>query len=134
MRATLVAIALVAAAVVAAVALAHPSKEGERYVSVAWDPDPADGQPKGRKILVLYRYTGGYSCQYRFHSVTARETSESVTIKVLAHRREMRRDEACTAELGGGRATVKLRRELGDRELRHAPTTDPVPFDRVPRR
>ena len=135
MRATLVAVALVlATAVTGVIALAHPSKEGERYVSVAWDPDGRDGPPQGRKIAVLYRYTGGYSCQYRFHRATARETSESVTIKVLAHRREMRKDEACTAELGGGRAVVRLRRELGDRELRHAPTTDPVPFDTFPRR
>jgi hypothetical protein len=135
MRATLVAIAVVlAASGLAALALAHPSEEGEKYVSVAWDPDGTDGPPAGRKIVVLYRYTGGYSCQYRFHSATARETSDSVTIKVLAHRRELRQGEACTAELGGGRAVVKLRRELGNRELRHAPTTDPVPIDHFPRR
>jgi hypothetical protein len=130
---TLVAIA-VAVAAVAAIALAHPGKEGERYVSVAWDPDGRDGTPQGRKIVIVYRYTGGYACQYRFHGATARETSESVTIKVLAHRREMRQDEACTAELGGGRAVVRLRRALGNRELRHAPTNDPVPIDYFPRR
>ena len=135
MRATLVAIAVALATVaLAVVALAHPGEEGEKYVSVAWDPDRGDGPPKGRKIVVLYRYTGGYSCQYRFHSATARETSDSVTIKVLSHRREMRQGEACTAELGGGRAVVKLKRELGDRELRHAPTNDPVPIDHFPRR
>ena len=135
MRATLVAVALVlATAATAVIALAHPSKEGEKYVSVAWDPDARDGQPAGRKIAVHYRYTGGYACQYRFHSITARETRKSVTIKVLAHRREMRKDEACTAELGGGGAVVRLRRELGKRELRHAPTNDPMPIDTFPRR
>jgi hypothetical protein len=133
MRATLVAIAvLAAAAACAAVALADPNREGERYVSVPWDPDGNDGTPAGRKIVILYRFGGGYACQYRFHSATARETSDSVTIKVLAHRREMRQDEACTAELGGGRTVVRLKRELGDRELRHAPTNDPVVIDYFP--
>ncbi len=134
MRATLVAIAVALSTVaVAVIALAHPSEEGEKYVSAAWDPDASDGPPQGRKIVVFYHYTGGYSCQYRFHSATARETSDSVTIKVLAHRREMRQGEACTAEVGGGRAVVKLKRELGNRELRHAPTNDPVPIDYFPR-
>jgi hypothetical protein len=133
MRATLVAIAAALAVVaLTAVALGHPSKEGERFVSVRWDPDGSDGVPAGRKIKVFYQYTGGYWCQYRFHSATARETDDSVTIKVLAHRREQRKDEACTAELGGGRAVVKLKKALGDRELRHAPTNDPVPIDTFP--
>jgi hypothetical protein len=133
MRATLVAIAAALAVVaLAAVALGHPSKEGERYVSVKWNPDPNDGAPAGRKIQVIYEYTGGYNCQYRFHSAKARETDDSVTIKVLAHRREMRQDEGCTAEATLGRVVVKLKRTLGDRELRHAPTNDPVPIDTFP--
>jgi hypothetical protein len=48
-----------------------------------------------------------------------------VTIKVLAHRREMRQDEACIAVAGGGSTVVKLKRPLGDRRLRHAATNDP---------
>jgi hypothetical protein len=133
MRATLVAIAAALAVVaLAAVALGHPSQEGERYVSVKWDPDGGDGAPAGRKIVVIYQYTGGYNCQYRFHNATARETDESVTIKVLAHRREMKQNEYCTAEAPLGRVVVKLKQALGDRELRHAPTSDPIPIDTFP--
>ncbi|MDQ3935011.1 MAG: hypothetical protein M3340_10340 [Actinomycetota bacterium] len=109
-----------ALALLVSLAVADESRPGESYVSVEWRADPNEG---GRKIAVHYTYRG-YVCEYRFHRAAARETEDSVTIKVLAHRREMRQDEACIAVLGGGDATVKLRRPLGDRELRHAPVTD----------
>ena len=107
-------------AALAIVALGHPGRADERYVSVEWFTDPDEA---GRKIALVYHYRG-FACQYRFHRASARETSETVTIKVLAHRREMRSDEACTLELGGGRTVVRLREPLGDRELRHAPVND----------
>jgi hypothetical protein len=107
-----------------ATALADESRPGEEYRSLHWRADPRDGEPAGRKIGVFYEY-GGYVCQYRFHRASARETEKSVTIKVLAHRREMREDEACIAVAGGGSTVVRLKKPLGDRELRHARTNDP---------
>ena len=112
---------LVLLALFAALAVADPNRSDERYVSVEWRTDPNEG---GRKIEVIYSY-GGWICQYRFHRAAARETDESVTIKVLAHWRRMRPDESCIAVAGGGRTVVKLKRPLGDRELRHAPVNDP---------
>lgn len=119
LAAAVLALALVLAAL-AVTATGDPNREGERYVSVEWFSDPDDG---GRKIEVTYHYRS-FACLYRFHRASARETDDTVTIKVLAHRREMRQDEACTLELGGGRTVVRLREPLGDRELRHAPVTD----------
>ena len=121
MRAIAALLALAALTVAATVACADAGREGERYVSVAWDTAPNE---RGRKIEVRYSYRG-WACQYRFHRATARETDRTVTIKVLAHWRPMRKDEACIAIAGGGRTTVKLRRPLGNRKLRHAPVTDP---------
>ena len=120
MRVLAVVLVLLAAAAIAVAALGHPGRDGERYVSVEWFTHPDEA---GRKIEVTYHYRG-VACQDRFHRAAARETEEAVTIKVLAHRREMRPDEACTLELGGGSTTVRLREPLGDRELRHAPVTD----------
>jgi len=126
MRATLVAIAVaVFVAALGAVALAHPSEEGERYESVEWRVHPEEGRPAGRKIRVAAYYMGGFACQYRFHRVSARETTKSVTLKFLVHKREMKPEQACTLEVGGDFATAKLKKPLGDRELRHAPVTDP---------
>lgn len=117
---------------VAAIALGDANREGERYVSAPWTPIGDDAQrPAGRKIHIRYSF-GGYACQYRLHSVTARQTEDDVTIKVLAHRREMRQDEACAAIQGGGTSVVKLRRALGDRELKHAPVNDSVVIDTFP--
>ncbi len=113
----------IAMGVAASIALGHPSEEGERYVSAPWRTDPNDGEPAGRKIKIIANYYGGFACQYRFHRASARETSKSVTIKVLAHKRGMREDQYCTLEVGGDFATVRLEEELGDRELRHAPVT-----------
>lgn len=109
--------------VLAAGALADESRPGERYVSVQWDRREGDSS-RGRTIPIRYTYSG-YACQYRFHRASARETSTTVTIKVLAHRREMRSDEACPAVVGGGSTTVKLKKPLGSRKLRHAPKSDP---------
>ena len=114
----------VAVGVGASIALADPSQEGERYVSVEWRPDPSDGEPAGRKIRVVFNYWHGFACQYRFHRASARETRKSVTIKVLAHKRDMKPDQICTLEVGGDRATVKLEEPLGDRKLRHAPVSE----------
>ncbi len=122
---TLAGLMLITAAAVTAVA--DESRPGEEYRSLKWRPDPRDGEPAGRKISILYEYGSGYICQYRFHRASARETEKSVTIKVLAHRREMRQDEACIAIAGGGSTVVKLKKPLGDRELRHAATNDPGP-------
>ena len=113
----------IAVGVAASIALGHPSEEGERYVSVPWRTDPYAGEPAGRKIRIIANYYGGFACQYRFHRASARETSKSVTIKVLAHKRGMKQDQYCTLEVGGDFATVRLKEELGDRELRHAPVT-----------
>jgi hypothetical protein len=113
----------IAVGVAASIALGDPSREGERYVSVPWRADPNDGKPAGRKIRIIATYHGGFRCQYRFHRASTRETSKSVTIKVLVHKREMKQDQYCTLELGGDFATVRLEKELGDRQLRHAPVT-----------
>ena len=124
MRATLVAIAVALAVVVLATgASGDPNQDGEHYVSVEWQEHPND-PPAGRKIVVRY-FPKGFTCQYRFHSATARETSKSVTIKVLEHWHEADQEHTCIAVLGGGEATVKLKRPLGDRALRHAPVDDP---------
>ena len=124
MRTAAIAVAVaVAVAALAISAAGDPNRPGERYVSVEWFADPNEA---GRKIDVVYRYRG-FACQYRFHRASARETDDAVTIKVLAHRREMRSDEICTLELGGGRTVVRLREPLGDRDLRHAPVTDRSP-------
>ena len=116
-------IVLAIVAVLAAAALADESRPGEQYVSVQWDRAEGD-RSRGRSIPIRYTYWG-YACQYRFHRASARETEKMVTIKVLAHRREMREGEACTAVVGGGETVVKLRKPLGSRRLRHAPKSDP---------
>ena len=125
MRAALLAISTaMAIGALAAVAAGHPSEKGERYVSVAWQPNQGNGEPAGRKIGVYWSYTTGFGCQYRPHSVSARETKKSVTIKVLVHKRELKPGETCTTELAGDHGVAKLREPLGNRKLRHAPTTD----------
>lgn len=113
----------VAVGVGASIALADPGQEGERYVSVEWQPDPNDGQPAGRKILIQYTYRGCPGA-YRFHRASARETDKSVTIKVLAHYRQPPPDTVCPAVAYLGREVVRLKRPLGNRKLRHAPVTD----------
>jgi hypothetical protein len=123
MRFGFVVIVLALLAVLAAGASADESRPGERYVSVQWDRAEGDTS-RGRTIPIRYTFWG-YACQYRFHRVSVRETSTTVTIKVLAHRREMRSDEVCPAVVGGGSATVKLKRPLGNRRLRKAPKSDP---------
>jgi hypothetical protein len=123
MRVGLIVIVLALLAVVAAGALADESRPGERYVSVQWDRTEGDSS-RGRTIAIRYTFWG-YACQYRFHRASARETATTVTIKVLAHRREMRSDEACAAVVGGGTTTVKLKKPLGSRRLRKAPKSDP---------
>jgi len=116
-------IVLALVALLALGALAHEAEPGEQYVSVAWERAAGD-RSRGKSIPIRYTYWG-YACQYRFHRASARETETTVTIKVLAHRREMRADEACTAVVGGGETVVKLKRPLGGRKLRHAPKSDP---------
>ena len=110
-------------ALLAAGALADESRPGERYVSVQWDRREGDTS-RGRTIAIRYTYWG-YACQYRFHRASARETATTVTIKVLAHRRELQSGEVCTAVVGGGETTVKLKKPLGSRRLRKAPKSDP---------
>ncbi len=121
MRAIAALVALAALAVAVAFAVADPAREDERSVSVAWQAYPGEA---GRKVEIRYAYRG-WACQYRFHRAAVRETDTTVTIKVLAHWRRMRQDEACSAVFGGGKTVVKLRRPLGNRELRHAPVNDP---------
>ena len=116
-------IVLALVALLAIAAQAHDSEPGEKYVSVQWDRAAGD-KSRGRSIPIRYTYWG-YACQYRFHRASARETKTTVTIKVLAHRRELRSDEACIAVVGGGDTVVKLKKPLGSRRLRHAPKSDP---------
>jgi hypothetical protein len=118
-----VVIVLALVALLAVAAHAHEAEPGERYVSVQWDRKEGD-RSRGRTIPIKYTYWG-YACQYRFHRASARETETTVTVKVLAHRRELRDGEACTAVVGGGPAEVKLKKPLGSRRLRHAPKSDP---------
>jgi hypothetical protein len=123
LAALLVAASAIAVGVLALSAAGDPNQSGERVVSVHWNRDP-NFKSGGRKLHLLYRYRG-YSCQYRFHRARAKETDDAVTVKVQVHWRPMKPDEVCTAELGGGAATVQLDEKLGGRKLRHAKVTDP---------
>ena len=64
----------------------------------------------------------GTACEWRLVSATAKETRRSVTIRVVAAHRDREPGEVCTAVEPRGEATVRLRRRLGGRRLRHAPT------------
>jgi hypothetical protein len=109
--------------VAAATAAGDPNRQGERLVSVRWSRDGSRASSP-RTIPIVYSYRG-FACQYRFHRVRVKGTDKTVTVTVEAHWRAMKVAEFCTTELGGGRATVHLKHDLGTRKLRHAPVDDP---------
>jgi hypothetical protein len=88
-------------------------------LSIPWRLEAASD----RALRLRYTFPGTI-CDYRFQRVSARETADAVTVAVYA-RFVPRRDMACVAIVGGGRATVRLRAPLDGRRLLHAPVSRP---------
>lgn len=116
--------AIAATALAATTGFGHEGgHDDERLVSAEWRMQNEPG-PEKRKLVLIWS-GNGYGCQYELHRASMRETTKSVTVKVLVHRREMVDGEACAAVPAGGEAKVRLDRPLGDRKLKHARTNDP---------